>query len=327
MSPLLSIRNLAVSFKTPTASIQAVRDISFDLFPGETVALVGESGCGKSVTASAILRLIPAPSGKIEHGAIFFEGKDLLSMSSQEYRSIRKCSIGIIFQDPMSSLNPTLTIGRQIQEGLESDRKLPSKETKKRALEMLYWVGISDPERRFNQYPHELSGGMRQRVMIAIALIRNPKLLIADEPTTALDVTIQAQILELMKSIQTKKKTTILLITHDLGIVASIADRVIVMYGGKIVEIGSADAIFKRPFHPYTQGLLRSVPRLDMDKSKELVPILGSPPSLAKPPSGCPFWARCPEAMSICQREFSPLLNIGENHLASCWLKKKMEHE
>ncbi len=322
---LLSVDNLSVSFRTESSYVRAVRGISFDLFAGETVALVGESGCGKSVTASAILRLLPTGGACTVGGEILFEGQSLLTMSSKEFQKVQSRFLGTIFQDPMNSLNPTLSIGKQIQESLLAYEKLCQAEARGRVLEMLSWVGISDPERRYHQFPHQLSGGMRQRIMIAIALIRNPKLLIADEPTTALDVTIQAQILELMKSIQARKKTTILFITHDLGIVASIADRVIVMYGGKIVEMGSVQSLFKKPFHPYTQALLRSMPRLDLDKKKELIPIMGSPPNLANPPPGCPFWPRCPQAMAICKKSFAPHFAIAEGQIASCWLKKRDE--
>lgn len=323
MSKLLEVNNLQVSFDTYQGKVRAVREASFYVNRGETVAVVGESGCGKSVSALAIMGLIPSASGRVEGGSILFEGEDLLKKSRREMCRIRGKEMGMIFQDPMTSLNPQMRIGKQIMEVLLRHVSISRHEAKKRVIEMLHWVGMSEPERRFEQYPHQLSGGMRQRVMIAIALIADPKLLIADEPTTALDVTIQAQIIELMKTIQTKKQTSIILITHDLGIVAGMCDRVIVMYCGKIVEMGSVDEIYKRPFHPYTHGLLRSVPRLDMDRSKELVPIYGSPPSLLNPPLGCPFTARCGSAMRICQTKAPPIFPIDGEHVASCWLRAK----
>lgn len=319
--PLLEVNNLQVTFETYLGSVKAVRDCSFFVNPGETVALVGESGCGKSVTALALMRLLAKTSSKIE-GEILFEGENLLKKSSSQMCRIRGKDIGIIFQDPMTSLNPQMRVGKQIMEVLLTHTSISREEAKKRVLEMLQWVGISDPEKRFDLYPHQFSGGMRQRVMIAIALISNPKLLIADEPTTALDVTIQAQILELMKSIQNERQTSIILITHDLGIVAGMCDRVIVMYCGKIVEQGSVRDIYKNPTHPYTRGLLRSVPRLDMDKHKELIPILGTPPNLLNPPIGCPFTARCPHAMRICKEKAPAVSTISTGHTVSCWLQE-----
>ncbi len=320
--PLLSVRNLKVSFKTYLGRVQAVRDISFDVYPGETVAIVGESGCGKSVTAQAIMGLISSPPGHISAEKILFDGGDLLKKSHREMRRIRGREMGMIFQDPMTSLNPTMRIGKQIMEGLRKHHSLSRQNAYKRAIEMLRLVRISNPERRIEQFPHEFSGGMRQRSMIAISLACDPKLLFADEPTTALDVTIQAQILELMKSIQEKTQTSIILITHDLGIVAGTCDRVIVMYGGQIVETGTVHQIFNHPFHPYTQGLLRSIPRLDMDKNKDLVPIYGTPPNLLNPPEGCPFCARCDRAMRICKMQAPPLISITEDSTAACWLKE-----
>lgn len=321
--PLLEVKNLSVSFETYLGKVKAVRDVSFSVFKGETIAIVGESGCGKSVTAQAIMRLIQTPPGIVEEGEICFNGMNLLTKSEKEMCRIRGKEIGIIFQDPMTSLNPTLRVGQQIKEGVQKHMGLSDNEARNRVLEMLSWVGISEPQKRIDQYPHEFSGGMRQRVMIAIALICNPKLLIADEPTTALDVTIQAQILDLMKSLQAKIETSIILITHDLGIVAGMCDRVIVMYGGKIVEMGSVDQIYKNPFHPYTRGLLRSVPRLDLDKNKELIPIEGTPPSLLNPPKGCPFWTRCQFAMEACKQSIPPPIVIGPGHEASCWLNQR----
>ncbi len=314
MSKLLSVDHLSVSFRTYLGKVQAVRDISFSVDHGETVAIVGESGCGKSVTAQAIMQLIPSPPGKIEQGSILFEGDDLLAKSRREMERIRGKEMGMIFQDPMTSLNPTMRVGKQIMEGLIKHRSLSKQEARIQAIEMLQLVGISDPEKRIDQFPHEFSGGMRQRVIIAIALACRPKLLIADEPTTALDVTIQAQILDLMKGIQQKTGTSIILITHDLGIVAGMCDRVLVMYGGEIVEMGTVDAIFKNPSHPYTQGLLRSVPHLNMDRDKELLPIFGTPPNLLNPPKGCAFCARCDYAMRICTLNNPKLARISHQH-------------
>lgn len=323
--PLLEVKNLSVSFKTYLGKVQAVRRISFAIEKGETVAIVGESGCGKSVTAQAIMRLIPSPPGMIEGGEIYFDDKNLLQKSKKEMEHIRGSEMGMIFQDPMTSLNPTMRVGKQIIEGIIKHRRLKLNEARTRAIEILRLVGISDPEKRMDQYPHEFSGGMRQRAIIAISLACNPKLLIADEPTTALDVTIQAQILELMKEIQAKMETSIILITHDLGIVAGICDRVIVMYGGEIMETGTIDQIYSTPRHPYTHGLLRSVPRLDMNKEKELIPIYGTPPNLLNPPKGCPFCARCEYAMRICNEQPPPLESVAKHHQVACWLKKKEE--
>ncbi len=322
MENLLSVRNLSVSFHTYLGQVQAVRDLSFSIGYGETVAIVGESGCGKSVTAQAIMGLIPSPPGRIEEGSIQFEGSELLTKSRGEMERIRGKEMGMIFQDPMTSLNPTMRIGKQIAEGMIKHKGLSKAEARREAIELLKLVGISDPEKRVDQYPHQFSGGMRQRAIIAIALACGPKLLIADEPTTALDVTIQAQIIELMKEIQQKTGTSIILITHDLGIVAGMCDRVLVMYGGEIMERGSVDEIYKKPCHPYTQGLLRSVPRLDMDKGKELVPIYGTPPNLLNPPKGCPFCARCDRAMRICQSSKPPREQIKEKHEVACWLRQ-----
>lgn len=308
MKPLLTVENLSVSFPTYQGVVQAVRDISFSLAHAETVAVVGESGCGKSATAQAIMGLIPQ---KNVQGKIVFDGM----------RGIAGKEIGMIFQDPMTSLNPTMHIGQQITEGLIKHRGFSKKKAYEEAIEILKLVGISDPSRRVDQYPHEFSGGMRQRVIIAIALACRPKLLIADEPTTALDVTIQAQILDLMKELQQKMEMSIILITHDLGIVAGMCNRVLVMYGGQIVERGGVEEIYKNPSHPYTQGLLRSIPRLDMPHDQELVPIYGTPPNLIHPPSGCPFTARCEKAMRVCPITPPPLVPITPHHEVACWLK------
>ncbi len=327
---LLEVKNLSISFRTYIGKVHAVRDVSFNIKKGETVAIVGESGCGKSVTAQAIMGLIPLPPGMIDGGEIWFAREDmtrenLLRKSRKEMERIRGKEIGMIFQDPMTSLNPTMRIGKQIMEVLIKHQRLSKHEAQIQAIEMLRLVGISDPDKRMGQYPHEFSGGMRQRVIIAIALACNPKLLIADEPTTALDVTIQAQILELMKKIQATMGTSIVLITHDLGIVAGMCDRVIVMYAGEILESASVDQIYSKPRHPYTQGLLRSVPRLDMDATKELVPINGTPPNLLHPPTACSFCPRCEHAMRLCQTQRPVLETIEPNHQAACWLNKRNE--
>lgn len=319
-SPLLSIQDLHVGFDTFSGNVQAVRGVSFDVHRGETVAIVGESGCGKSVTAQTILKLIPMPPGIIRSGRILFEGKDLVQCSEAEMREIRGRDIGMIFQDPMTSLNPTLTVGYQIQEVLIEHAQMTKEQAKARALELLKIVGIPDPESRLNQYPHEFSGGMRQRVMIAMGLACEPKLLIADEPTTALDVTIQAQILELMKEIQLKTQTSIILITHDLGVVAGMADKVVVMYGGQVVEHAPVDEIFQKPSHPYTKALLAAIPKTSTSRETKLQPIEGSPPDLAHPPQGCAFCQRCPFAMKVCKDFSPPLFSVSEKHSSRCFL-------
>lgn len=327
MQKLLEVQDLHVSFHVRGGEVQAVRGIGFNVQPGEAVAIVGESGCGKSVTAQAIMRLLPQPPAHIHQGKILFQGKDLLRLKEREMQSIRGKDIGMVFQDPMTSLNPTMTIGRQIAEVLITHQRMTAQEAKRRAIEMLEMVGIPHPGSRFSQYPHEFSGGMRQRAMIAMALACRPSLLIADEPTTALDVTIQAQILRVLKSLQSELGTSIILITHDLGIVADLCDRVIVMYAGKIVETGTKREIFKQPQHPYTQGLLRSLPRIDQNKNEPLIPIYGTPPDLAKPPKGCPFWARCNDTMHICQQQQPEATAISGTHSASCWLLHPLAKE
>lgn len=324
MEKVLEVRDLHVSFDTYNGEVKAVRGVSFELKKGETLAIVGESGCGKSVTSQTIMRLIPTPPGRIKQGEILFNGKDITKLSEREMEKIRGAEIAMIFQDPMTSLNPTMTVGRQITEGLMKHQKMSKEEANKKAVEMLRLVGIPSPESRVNQYPHQFSGGMRQRAMIAIALSCAPKILIADEPTTALDVTIQAQIMELMKELQEKLNTSIILITHDLGVVADVADRVVVMYAGKVVETGTVEEIFYRPRHPYTWGLMASMPRLDQKKDQELLPIQGSPPNLIAPPKGCPFAARCKHAMKICQERMPDVTNISSNHQVSCWLEHPM---
>ncbi|WP_096272672.1 ABC transporter ATP-binding protein [Paucisalibacillus globulus] len=319
MEKILEVKDLHVTFTTYGGTVQAVRGVDFHLNKGETLAIVGESGCGKSVTSNAIMGLIPNPPGKISGGKILFKGKDLTKLQEKKMRSIRGVDISMIFQDPMTALNPTLTIGTQLMEGLKQHRKVSDKEAKKRALEMMDLVGIPNPEERMKQYPHQFSGGMRQRIVIAIALICEPELLIADEPTTALDVTIQAQILELFEKIQEVTGVSIILITHDLGVVAKIADRIAVMYAGKIIETGTKREIFYKPQHPYTRGLLNSVPRLDA-KGK-LKPIDGTPPDLFSPPKGCPFTARCPMAMEVCNKIYPGSTTLSDSHSVDCWLQ------
>ncbi|MED3852986.1 ABC transporter ATP-binding protein [Priestia megaterium] len=320
MEKMIQIKNLNVQFSTYGGRVQAVRGVSFDLHKGETLAIVGESGCGKSVTSQSIMRLIPTPPGRITSGSILFKGQDLTKLSEKKMRDIRGADISMIFQDPMTALNPTLRVGEQIAENIMQHENISKEKAKEKAFEMLELVGIPNPKERLKQYPHEFSGGMRQRIVIAMALVCNPEVLIADEPTTALDVTIQAQILELFKDIQQKTDVSIVLITHDLGVVAQVADRVAVMYAGKIVEIGTRRDIFYTPQHPYTKGLLRSVPRLDLYES-ELVPIAGSPPDLFAPPSGCSFAPRCPYVMEVCDRMYPASTKLKESHQVHCWLQ------
>ncbi|QDZ81371.1 ABC transporter ATP-binding protein [Priestia megaterium] len=320
MEKMIQIKDLHVQFSTYGGQVQAVRGVSFDLHKGETLAIVGESGCGKSVTSQSIMRLIPTPPGRITSGSILFKGQDLTKLSEKKMRDIRGADISMIFQDPMTALNPTLRVGEQIAENIMQHENISKEKAKEKAFEMLELVGIPNPKERLKQYPHEFSGGMRQRIVIAMALVCNPEVLIADEPTTALDVTIQAQILELFKDIQQKTDVSIVLITHDLGVVAQVADRVAVMYAGKIVEIGTRRDIFYTPQHPYTKGLLRSVPRLDLYES-ELVPIAGSPPDLFAPPSGCSFAPRCPYVMEVCDRIYPVSTKLKESHQVHCWLQ------
>lgn len=326
MENILEVQNLAFSFNTYAGEVQAVRGVSFSLKEGETLGLVGESGCGKSVTARSIVRLNPAyPTGEVKGGSISFNERDINKVSTKEMEEIRAKDIRMIFQDPMTCLNPTMTIGNQITEGiLKASKNMSKRDARERAIEMLDLVGIPSPKDRYRQYPHEFSGGMRQRVMIALAIAVNPKLLIADEPTTALDVTTQAQILSLIKKMQMEFKTAIIMITHDLGVVASSADKIAIMYAGKITEAGPADEIFERPAHPYTWGLLKSIPRLDSDVKQKLTPILGTPPDLFNPPKGCPFAARCSYAMRICRMYAPGTVTISEEHTANCWLYHEM---
>lgn len=324
MEKLLEVKNLSVSFKTFFGEVEAVRNISFHVGKSETVAIVGESGCGKSVTANSIVQLLPMPPAFFKNGEIIFDGENLLNKSDKEMEKIRGNEISMIFQDPMTSLNPTMKIGKQIMEGLIKHRGLSRSEARQKAIEMLDLVAVPQPEKRIDQYPHEFSGGMRQRVMIAIAMISTPRLLIADEPTTALDVTVQAQILELMKDIQKKFNMSIIIITHDLGVVADMSDRVIVMYAGQILEEGTTDEIFKDPKHPYTQKLLASVPRLNMSRNEPLYSIEGTPPDLYIPPKGCSFYDRCHNAMKICN-QYMPDFHIhSSSHKSRCWLNHPM---
>jgi len=317
---ILEVKDLKINFKTYAGLVHAVRGVNFDLKEGETLAIVGESGSGKSVTSNALMKLIPQPPGIYESGQILFNGRDLVPLSDKEMSKVRGNEIAMIFQDPMTSLNPTMKVGRQITEVILQHKKVSKDEAKKRAIELLTQVGIPFPEKRYNQYPHEFSGGMRQRVVIAIALAADPKLLIADEPTTALDVTIQAQILELMKEIQKNSKTSIIFITHDLGVVANVADRVAVMYAGQIVEYGTVNDIFYNPKHPYTWGLLGSMPDLDNDTDELLRTIPGSPPDLTNPPKGDAFAARNEFAMAIDYEQEPPMFQVSETHFAKTWL-------
>jgi len=319
MTKLLEVKNLTTQFFTTSGVVQAVDNVSFDIDEGETVAVVGESGCGKSVSALSILRLIPWPPGKIASGSIHFGGKDLLALSDEEIRKIRGREISMVFQEPMTSLNPVLSIGLQLTETMEHHLGISNKEAHQKAVELLGMVGISEPERRLSQYPHHLSGGMRQRVMIALALSCEPKLIIADEPTTALDVTIQAQILELMKNLTKQMGVALIVITHNLGVVARYADRVNVMYAGKLVEMGQAREIYHDPHHPYTLGLLASVPRMDQPRGTRLIPIDGQPPDLTLLDSGCAFRPRCRFAVDQCATEIPPLQTVDDEHASACW--------
>ena len=327
MAKLLEIEHLHTQFFTSAGVVEAVNGVSYDVEEGETLGLVGESGCGKSVSALSVLRLISWPPGRIVGGSIRFLGKDLLKLSDKEIRHVRGHQIAMVFQEPMTSLNPVLTIGLQITETLEHHLGMSGAQADARAVELLGMVGISDPERRLKQYPHHLSGGMRQRVMIALALSCEPKLIIADEPTTALDVTIQAQILELMKDLSKRLDVALIIITHNLGVVARYADRVNVMYAGKIVEEGTADQIYHNPHHPYTIGLLASVPRMDQHRGKRLVPIDGQPPDLTKLDNGCAYRPRCRWAIDRCANEIPPLEHVGDGQKAACFRSHELGDE
>ena len=323
---LLEVKRLNTEFKIGVGTVQAVRDVSFSLAEGESIGIVGESGSGKSVTMLSVMGLLPAYAD-ISADSILFDGRELTKMSARELRDLHGRDIGMIFQDPMTSLNPLFTVESQLTEPLRIHLKLSRAEARKRALELLRQVEIPNPEARLKQYPHELSGGMRQRVMIAIALACEPKLLIADEPTTALDVTIQAQILELMMDLKEKLGMAIIMITHDLGIVARMCEKIAVMYAGKIVEYGTTDEIFYEPKHEYTKGLLRSIPRLDSKDHERLVPIEGTPVDMLNPPKGCPFAPRCGACMKVCLREMPPRTDFSDTHYTQCWLCQKAEFE
>lgn len=323
METLLEIQNLSVSYDTYAGKVQSVRDISFKIKNGKTTAIVGESGCGKSVTAKAVMGLIEKPGSIKEGSRILYKGKDIKDFGKKEWNGFRGKKCSMIFQDASVSLNPTMNIGKQVMENLTnhfSSKDMTKKERYTSAKEMLEMVGIPDPEQYMKKYPHELSGGMKQRVMIASAILTKPEILIADEPTTALDVTIQAQILELMKNLQKKFMMSIIMITHDLGVVADMADEILVMYAGKIVEKGSYQDIFYHPSHPYTWALLQSAPKLDMDGSHPLTVIEGSIPDMSHPPEGCAFCDRCPYAMNICKKDQPQETKLEEEHYVSCWL-------
>ena len=325
MPALLIVENLRTQFDTSAGTVRAVDGISYTVNEGETVGIVGESGCGKSVGALSILRLIPDPPGRIASGSIRFAERDLLTLSDAEIRAVRGSQIAMVFQEPMTSLNPVLTIGQQLCEGMELHLKLSPDKAQARAIELLDMVGISEPARRLLQYPHHLSGGMRQRVMIALALSCQPKLIIADEPTTALDVTIQAQILELMRDLTKRFGVALVIITHNLGVVARYADRVNVMYAGKIVESGVASDIYHRPVHPYTLGLLRSIPRMDRPRGERLIPIDGQPPDLTREIEGCAYRPRCSFAVERCVRATPPLEAVASGHTSACFEKARLE--
>lgn len=319
---LLDIKNLKLSFFTPAGEVKALNDVSISMQEGDVLGIVGESGSGKSVTAYSIMGLTAYP-GKIIDGTIDFNGHRINEMSEKEMRKIRGKEVSMIFQDPMTSLNPVYTIGNQIREVINLHTDLNKQQAYERSVELLKLVGINEPEKRLNQYPHELSGGMRQRVMIAIALACEPKLLIADEPTTALDVTIQAQIIELMMELKKKINMSIIMITHDLGIVANMCNKIVVMYAGKVVETGTIDEIFYNPKHEYTKGLLRSIPKIDAEKHEKLIPIDGTPVDMLNPPAGCPFAPRCGKCMKICLKRMPEFTEITDTHKSACWLLQK----
>ena len=323
---ILEIQDEHLSFFTPAGEVKALNGVSFSMNQGDVLGIVGESGSGKSVTAYSIMGLTAYP-GKLVSGKIWFNGHQIYEMTEKEFRKIRGNEVSIIFQDPMTSLNPVYTIGNQIVEVILLHTKKSKKEAWERAKELLELVGINEPDRRLKQYPHELSGGMRQRVMIAIALACEPKLLIADEPTTALDVTIQAQILELMQDLRKKLGMSIIMITHDLGVVASMCEKIAVMYAGHIVEYGTTDEIFYNPQHEYTKGLINSIPKLNATEKERLVPIEGTPVDLLNPPAGCPFAPRCKSCMKICLREMPPRTELSDTHYTHCWLRQKEEFE
>jgi oligopeptide/dipeptide ABC transporter ATP-binding protein len=315
---LLTVDDLQVQFWTQRGTVYAVNGVSFEIAPGETLGIVGESGCGKSVTSLAILGLLPR-AGRVTGGSAEFDGRDLIGLSDAELRRIRGREIAMIFQDPMTSLNPVLTIGRQIREALETHFGNSRKEAQRRAVELLDQVGIPEARRRVDDYPHQFSGGMRQRAMIAMALACEPKLLIADEPTTALDVTIQAQILDLLRELVADRDTALIMITHDLGVVAGMCERVHVMYGGMVMETGAAEDVFRSPRHPYTLGLLQSVPRLDTPRGRKLHPIEGAPRDMLRPPAACPFAPRCAYEVDMSRRDVPPLIEVAPGHKVACF--------
>ena len=323
---ILQVKNLKTYFHTEAGLVKAVNDVSFNVEKGKTLGIVGESGCGKSITSLSIMGLVERP-GKIEGGEILFEGEDLLKMTEAQMRNIRGKKIAMIFQEPMTSLNPVYTIGQQLIEALLLHEKMTKQEAKARAIEMLKLVKIPLAERRFDEYPHQLSGGMRQRVMIAMALSCNASLFIADEPTTALDVTIQAQILELMNDLRHKLGMSIIMITHDLGVVAQMCEKIAVMYAGHIVEYGTTDEIFYNPQHEYTKGLINSIPKLNAEEKERLVPIEGQPVDLLNPPAGCPFAPRCKSCMKVCLNKMPPRTELSDTHYTYCWLRQKEEFE
>lgn len=323
MTRVLDIKDLCVSFDTYAGEVQAVRGVSYHVDEGEVLAVVGESGCGKSVTAQTIMKLNPMPPARIKSGELTLNGIDIIHTSEEDMQKIRGKEVSMIFQDPMTCLNPTMPVGKQIVEAIKHHQKLDKKEAQEKAIEMLKKVQIPNAEERAKQYPHQFSGGMRQRAMIAMALSCNPKLLIADEPTTALDVTIQAQIIDLLAEIRKDLGTAIILITHDLGVVASLADRISVMYAGKVVETGSSKDIFENPSHPYTSALLNSLPKHDTNKEDKLSSIPGTPPDLISPPKGCGFASRCEKCMKICREKQPPAFDLGNGHVSSCWLLHK----
>ncbi len=318
-TPVLDVAGLSTNFYTEDGIVRAVRDVSFHVLPGETLGVVGESGCGKSITGLSVMRLVPNPPGRIDAGTVMFEGRDLLKLSDAEMRDVRGLKISMIFQDPMTSLNPVMTVERQIGESLRRHFGLTRAQARSRAIELLRMVGIPHAEQRIDEFPHQFSGGMRQRVMIAIALACNPRLVIADEPTTALDVTIQAQILELMKSLQAEHDSGLIMITHSMGVVAGMADRVQVMYAGSIVETAGTVELFANPRHPYTVGLMQSIPRLDARGKERLQPIGGLPPDLIDAPDACPFAPRCAYARPACREARPPLKEVATGHLSACW--------
>lgn len=320
MNRVLKVNDLHVSFDTYAGEIKAVRGVTFELMEGEALAIVGESGCGKSVTAQTLMKLNPMPPARIVKGEILLADKDIVNATEKDMMKIRGKDVSMIFQDPMTCLNPTMHVGKQLTEAIRHHQKMSKEEAQKEAIRLLTLVKIPNPEQRAKQYPHEFSGGMGQRIMIAMALSCAPKLLIADEPTTALDVTIQAQIMELLQEIKEKTNTAIILITHDLGVVASMADHVAVMYAGKIVETGTVKEIFYEPSHPYTKALLKSLPTTDMKRSERLISIAGTPPDLLNPPAGCGFASRCTNCMKICQTQLPPNFETGKGHQAACWL-------